>query len=154
MHRNHLVDYYPKEETLPPMIKKCVPMDCRLEDFCERFMEQRIQKINNRGQSDMENCLPFPIEPLRAAPVTLPPNRVSDIGSDLGVNSPHILSPTMPITPDNSQPHLIPSTSRTNPLSGPSTPIQQFIHNSRKPRNKEPKHNRSQLDHPDSQSVL
>ena len=60
----------------------------------------------------------------------------------------------MPITPDNSQPHLIPSTSRTNLSSGPLTPIQQFINNSRKPKNKEPKYNRSQPNHPDPQSVL
>ena len=60
----------------------------------------------------------------------------------------------MPITLDNSQPHLIPSTSRTNPSSGPLTPIQQFINNSRKPKNKGPKYNRSQPNHPDPQSVL
>ena len=27
VHRNHLVEYYPKEETLPPMIEEYVPMD-------------------------------------------------------------------------------------------------------------------------------
>ena len=129
-------------------------MDRRPNDFYERFMEQRIQKINNPGQSGMEDSLPFPIEPLRTAPVTLPQKRVSNTSSDSGVNSSHVPFPAMPITPDNSQHHLIPSTSRMNPPSGPLTPIQQFINNSRKSKNKEPKYNRSQPNHPDPQSVL
>ena len=119
-----------------------------------RFMEQRIQKINNPGQSGMEESLPFPIEPLRTAPVSLPQKRVSNTSSDSGVNSPHDLSPAMPITPNNSQPNLIPSFLRMNPPSGPLTPIQQFINNSRESKNKEPKYNRSQPDHPDPQSVF
>ena len=117
VHRNHLVEYYPKEETLSLMIEEYVPMDRRPDDFYERFMEQRFQKINGPGPSSMEDSLPFPIEPLRTAPVTLPQKRVSNTSSDSGVNSPQVLSPVMPITPDISQPHLIPSTSRTHPPS-------------------------------------
>ena len=154
MHRNHLVEYYPKEEILPPMIEEYAPMDRRHDDFYERFMEQRFQKINNPGPSSTEDSLPFPIEPLRIPPVTLPQKRVSNTSSDSGVNSPQVLSPAMPITPDNSQSYLIPSTSRMTPPSEPLTPIQQFINNSRNSKTKEPKNNRSQPDHPDSQSVL
>ena len=154
LHRNHLVKYYPKEETLPPMNEEYVPMDKRHDDFYERFMEQRIQKINNPEQSDMEDSLPFPIEPLPTAAVTLPQKRVKNTTSDSGVNSPHVLSPTMTITPDISQPHLIPSTSRMHPPSGPITPVQQFIQNCQKSETKEPKYNRSQLDYTDLQSVL
>ena len=72
VHRNPLVDNYPKDETLPPKIEDYVPMDRRPDDFDEIFMEQRIQKINNAGQSGMQDSLPFPIEPLRTAPVTAP----------------------------------------------------------------------------------
>ena len=154
VHRNHLVEYYPKEETLPPMIEKYVPMDRRHDDFYERFMEQRFQKINNPGQSSTEDSLPFPVEPLRTAPATLPQKRVSNTSSDSGVNSPQVLSPAMPVTPDNSQSHPMPSTSRMPPLSGPLTPIQQFITNSRQSKAEEPKYNLSQPDHLDSQSVL
>ena len=39
LHRNHLVEYYPKEETLPPMIEEYVPMDRPPDDFHGRFME-------------------------------------------------------------------------------------------------------------------
>ena len=136
------------------MIEEYVPKDRCPDNFYERFMKQRFQRINSPGQSSMEDSLPFPIEPLRTTPVTFQQKRVSNTSSDSGVNSPHVLSPAMPITPDNSQPHLIPSTSRTNPFSGPLTPIQQFIKKSRKPKNKEPKYNRSQPNHLDPQSVL
>ena len=102
----------------------------------------------------MEDFLPFAIEPFRTAAVTLPQERVSNTSSDSGVNSPHVLSPAMPKTPDNSQPHIIPSISRMNPPSGPLTPIQQFIDNSCKSKTKERKYNRSQPLHPDPQSVL
>ena len=117
-------------------------------------MEQRLQKLNNLEPCDMEDSRPFPIEPLRAALFTIPPERVSKTSSDSGVNSPHILSPTMLLTPDNSQPCQIPSTSRAILLSGPLTPTQQSINNSRKSKAKEPKYNRSQPDHPDPHSVL
>ena len=90
------------------MIEEYVPMDRRHDDFYERFMEQRFQKINSPGRSNMEDSLPFPIEPLRTAPVTLPQKRVSNTGSDSGVNSPQVLSPAMPVTPDNSQSYPIP----------------------------------------------
>ena len=136
------------------MIEEYVPMDRRHDDFYERFMEQRFQKINNPGQSSTEDSLPFPIEPLRSTPATLPQKRVSNTSSDSGVNSPQVLSPAMPVTPDNSQSYPIPSTSRMAPPSEPLIPIQQFINNSRNAKTKESKYNRSQPDHPDSQSVL
>ena len=141
-------------KTLPPMIEEYVPMDRRHDDFYERFMEQRFQKINNPGQPSTEDSLPFPIEPLHTAPATLPQKRVSNTSSDSGVNSPQVLSPAMPATPDTPQSYPIPSTSRVNPSSGPLTPIQQFIKNSRNSKAKEPRYHRSQPDHPDSQSVL
>ena len=58
------------------------------------------------------------------------------------------------MTPDHSQPYSIPSTLRMTPPTGTKTPIQQFIHNKRKSKKKEPKYNCFQPDHPDPQSVL
>ena len=72
MHRNHLAVYYPKEETLSPMTEEYVPMDRRHDEFFERFMEQRSQKLNSFEQADMTESLPFRIEPLRTAPVKFP----------------------------------------------------------------------------------
>ena len=136
------------------MIGEYVPMDRRHDDFHERFMEHRIQKLNNPKQSSMEDSLPFPNEPFRTAPITLPQKRVSNNGSDSGVKSPHVLSPAVAITPDHSQPYRVPTTSPMTPSTGPLTPIQQFLSNSRKSKKKEPKYNRSQPDYPDPQFVL
>ena len=149
VNRIHLVEYYPKEETLLPMIDEYVPIDRRPDDFCARFMEKRFHKVNNPGPYGMENSLPFPIGPLRTAPVTLPQKRVSNTSNNSGANSPHVLSPSMPLTTDNWQPYLVPSTSRMNAPSGPLTPIQQFIDVSLKSKNKEPKYNRFQPNQPD-----
>ena len=42
VHGNHLADYYPKEESLPPMSEEYVPSDTYRDDFYERFMERRV----------------------------------------------------------------------------------------------------------------
>ena len=102
----------------------------------------------------MEDSPPFPLELFRTAPGTLPQKRVSSTGSDSVINYPLVLSPAIPISPDNLQPCLVPSFSRTNPPRGPLTPIQQFINNSRKSKARESKYNRSQPDNPDPQSAL
>ena len=44
VHRNHLVEFYPEEESLPAMIEEYVPHDQRHDDFLERLLEQRIGK--------------------------------------------------------------------------------------------------------------
>ena len=136
LHQNHLVKCYPNEETLPPMIGECVPMDRRHDDFFEGLTDQRFQKLINSEQPGMESSLPFTIELLRAAPPTLPKNRVSKFSSDCGVSFPHSLSPAMPVTPDTPQPFLLSSTSH-----GPISPIEQFILSNRKSKNKEPINN-------------
>ena len=136
------------------MKEKYMPMDRRPDDFYERFMEQLNQKVNNTGQSGMEDSLPFPVDTLRTAPVTLPQKRVSNTSNDSGVNSPHVRSPAMPITPDHSQPYPKPSTPRITPPPGPLSPIQQFFINSRKSKKRELKYNRFQPDYLDPQSVL
>ena len=154
VHRNHLVEYYPKKETLPPIIEEHLPMNRRHDNFFEIFMEQGFQQLNNFEQPSMEDSLPSPIETLRTAPLTIPQKRVSDINSDSGVNSPHVLSPAVPKTPDISQPYLVPSSLRANSPSGPLNPNQQLINLGRKSKPKEFIYNRSQPDHPGPQSVL
>ena len=114
------------------MIENYLPVNRRHDNFYERFMEQRTQKLSNFEQPSMENSLPFPIEPLRTALATLPQKRVSNTSTDCGVNFPLVLSPAMPKTPDKLQPYLVPSTSRMNLHSGPLTPVEQFTDISRK----------------------
>ena len=166
VHRNHLVEYFPKEESLPAMIEEHIPSDKRHDDFYERFMERRIQKLNDPNPVVRNDSIPFPIALLPSSTTAVTTKRISKTSVDSGVNSPLILSPSQPsANVDASQrtPTPIPSTFRPMPASHffnrPLTPIQQIINNSRPSRNrdaghKELKYNRSQPDHPDTQSVL
>ena len=54
------------------MIEKKVPMDRRHDDFYERLMKQRIQKLINSEQLGTDASLPFPNEPLHTAALTVP----------------------------------------------------------------------------------
>ena len=61
VHRNHLVEYYPKEGSLPAMIEKYVPPDYRNDNFYERFMERRTRDLNNPSTREEHDSFPFPI---------------------------------------------------------------------------------------------
>ena len=167
--RNHLVEYYPKEGSLPARIEEYVPSDHQNDNFFERFMEQRTRDLNNPSTTDEHDSLPFPIEPLRSISSTNQPKRSSMHSTDSGITSPlassrtPVLSPTFPA--DTSTPQPSSSQAAQPPHLPPRehlSPIQQFIHNSAtrqarssvKPRPKEPKYNRAQPDYPDSLSVL
>ena len=162
VNRNHLVEYYPKEESLPLMIEEYVPSDTHRDDSYERFKERRVQQLNNPKETTKDDSIPFPIAPLSSAPTVLPPKRISSTSDDSGVNSPPTHSPTIPPQPISYSPRTPinnPSTSQINtaplPPSEPLTPIQRLIHhNTRKCQNKQPKYKRSQPDHPDPGSVL
>ena len=162
VHQNHLVEYYPKEGSLPPMIEELIPSDTHRDDFYERFMERRIQQLNDPKKTVTDDSIHFPIVPLSSAPAVLPTKRSSNTSDDSGVNSPPTFSPALPPQPINHSPRTPinqPSTSQIVispiPPSQPPTPIQRLIHhNTRKNQNKEPKYNRSQPDHPDPESVL
>ena len=156
-HRNHLVKFYPKEESLPAMIEEYVPHDQRHDDLYERFMEQRIGKLNSFTVPLAEDTIPFPIRPLPTAPVVALHKRDSITSSDSGVGSPHVFSPTRPITPEQLPQHPQqteteqPSTSTpTRPL----TPNQQILRNIRKTKSREPRNFRPQPHDPNSQSLL
>ena len=162
VHRNHLVEYYPKEDSLPPMIEEYVPSDTHRDNFYERFMERRVQQLNDPIQTATHDAIPFPIVPLSSAPTVLPTKRISNTSDDSGVNSPPTFSPTLPPQPINHSPRTPKNDTSTSqiitspiPPSQPLTPIQRLIHhNTRKYQNKESKYNRSQPDHPDPRSVL
>ena len=130
--------------------------------FYERFMEWRVQKLNDPKAIATDNSIPFPIMPLSSASTVLPTKRISKTSDDSGINSSPTLSPTIPPQSINHSPRTLinnpsPSPTITSPIppSQPLTPIQRLIHhNTRQYQNIEPKYNRSQLDHPDAGSVL
>ena len=168
VHRNHLVEYYPKEGSLPAMIEEYVPPDYQNDNFYERFMEQRTRDLNNPSTTEEHDSFLFPIEPLRSFPPTHIPKRPSMHSNNSGITSPlassltPVLSPAIPkgtSTPHRSSQHAQPA---VLPPREPLSTIQQFVRNSAtrmainsvKSRPKEPKYSRSQPDYPDSQYVL
>ena len=85
VHRNHLVVYYPKEVSLPAMIEEYVPHGQRHNNFYERFLEQRIGKLNSFTEPLAETSFPFLIRPLPSAPATTSNKRYTFTSSDAGV---------------------------------------------------------------------
>ena len=157
VHRNHLVEYYPKEESLPAMIEEHVPHDQQHVDFYELFLEQRNGKLNSSTETLAADPIPFPIRLLAIAPLASSHKRDSITSSDSGVGSPQVFSPTLPITPEQLPQHSQETETEQPSTSAPArplTPIQQFLRNSRKSKAREPKYFRPQPDDPISQSVL
>ena len=72
VHRNHLVEYYRKEESLLPIVEKYAPSDTQHDDFYERLMERRVQKLNNPNDTATDDSISFPIVPLSSPPPVLP----------------------------------------------------------------------------------
>ena len=105
----------------------------------------------------VEDTIPFPIRPLPTAPLVALHKRDSITSSDLGVGSPLVFSPTLPITPEQLSQHRQETETEQPSTSAPTTPltpIQQFLRNSRKFKAREPKYFRQQPNDPHSQSVL
>ena len=102
VHRNHLVEYFPKEGSLPAMIEEYVPSDHQDDNFYERFMEQRSRDLNNPSTTEKHDSFPFTIEPLRSISSTNQPKRSSMHSNDSGITFPvassrtPVLSPTIP----------------------------------------------------------
>ena len=97
------------------------------------------------------------MRPLPTAPVVALHKLDSITSSDSGVGSPHVFSPTLPITPE--QPPQNPQETETEQPSTsaptrPLTPIQQFLRNSRRSKAREQKYFRPQPQDPNPQWFL
>ena len=111
--RSHLVEYYPKEGSLPAMIEEHVPFDHHQNDnFYERFMEQRTRDLKIPSIIEEPDSFPFPIEPLLSISSANKPKLPSMHSNDSGITSPlassrtPVLSPAGP--PETSSPiHLL-----------------------------------------------
>ena len=129
VHRNHLVEYYPKEGSLAAMVEEYVPSDHQNDNFYERFMEQCTRHLNIPITTEEHDSFPFPIEPLRPIPSTSKPKRSSMHSKDSAITSPlasfrtPILSPA--ISMGTSTPH--PSSQAAQPAHLPlREPVAQF----------------------------
>ena len=95
VHRNYLVEYYPKEGSLPAMIEKGVPPNHQNNNFYERFMEQSARDLNNPSTTEKHDSLPFPIEPLGSILSINKPKRYSMHSNDSEITSPFASSRTL-----------------------------------------------------------
>ena len=87
------------------MIEKHVPHDQRHDGFYERYLEQRIGKLNSFTEPLAEDTVPFPIRSLPTVPAITSHKRDSVTGSDSGVGSPQVFLPFLPITPEQLPQH-------------------------------------------------
>ena len=57
-HRNHLLEYFPKEETLPPLLTNYAPIE-QDDNFYKHLIQSQIDK-HNSGQSEHRFSRPVP----------------------------------------------------------------------------------------------
>ena len=87
------------------MVEEYVPHGQRHDDSYERFLEQRIGKLNSFPKPLAEDIVPFLIRPLPTALAVTSHKRDSVTSRDSGVGSPQVISPTRPITPEQIPQH-------------------------------------------------
>ena len=58
------------------MIEEYVPSHTHRDNFYERFMERRVQKLNNPDAKVTDDSIPFPIVLLPSTP-TVPPDKTN-----------------------------------------------------------------------------
>ena len=63
-HRNHLIEYFPKDERLSPLITNYAPIT-KDSDFYKNLVQSQIDNYNSDEQRSSLDVLPFIISPLR-----------------------------------------------------------------------------------------
>ena len=68
-HRNHLIEYFPKEERLPPLINNYAPPITKDSDFYKHLVQSQINDYNSNQQRCSLDVMPFIISPLQEKPI-------------------------------------------------------------------------------------
>ena len=63
-HRNHLIEYFPKEERLPPLITKYAVIS-RDSDFYKHLVNSQIEQYNSGKEKHSLDVMPFVITPIQ-----------------------------------------------------------------------------------------
>ena len=69
------------------MIEEYISSDTHRDDIYERFMERRVQQLNDPEETATDNSVPFPLVPLSSTPTLLPTKRISNTSDVSGVSS-------------------------------------------------------------------
>ena len=83
VHRNHLIEYYPKEETLPELISNYCPLDDKSKTFYQNFNAERERKLNkilNNGSFKPFDHVEIP------PPILEPRTQIEHLGIDNSLN--------------------------------------------------------------------
>ena len=99
VHRSHLVECYPKEESLPAMIAEYVPSNQQNDNFYEHFLEHCTRGLDNPSRTEDHGSFPIPIEPLQSIPSIRKPKRSSMQSNGSGITSPFASSRTPVLSP-------------------------------------------------------
>ena len=115
-HRNHLIEYFPKEERLPPLITNYAPIT-KDSDFYKHLVQSQIDNYNSDEQKSSLDIMPFIISPLRDNSENF--QRISKSQATFSPNADSgIQSPATPTNDDHNYQNLT-----ISPLPPQQTPI-------------------------------
>ena len=99
--RNHLVEFYPKEGSLPAMMEENRPPHPQNDNFYVCSMEQCALDLKNPCTTDGHDSIRLPIEPLRSSLSHGQMKRIDTHSSDSGNTFPLASSRTPVLSPAN-----------------------------------------------------
>ena len=171
VHRNHLIEYFPKEETLPPLIEEYTTPHSGDTNFYSSFVKGRIEKLNVSEPQTLGDLCILPIRNQRdqilAGKITQTPQ-----STDSNIISPENQLLTTPKTPDQPstshprdtatpimtltqrQPTPAPPTNTPASSSKSPTPLQESRRAVARHIERNPRYQRGQPNQPAQQSIL
>ena len=146
-HRNHLIDYFPKEERLPPLITNYAVISGD-SDFYKHLVNSQIEKNNSSKEKHSFDVMPFVITPIPNNSDSQQKDHIEfSPRADSGLHSPasstqfstrsqksspyenralfplsQLQSQTLPMTPMPREPHDLQNSIRDSQPSNSNTP--------------------------------
>ena len=118
-HRNHLIEYFPKEERLPPLITNYAQPITKDSDFYKHLVQSQINDYNSYQQRSSIDVMPFIISPLQEN------TNIQEMSKNHAALSPKadsgIQSPSTPTNDDHNYQNL--TISPLPPLQTPILPM-------------------------------
>ena len=123
-HRNHLLEYFPKEETLPPLLTNYAPVE-QDDNFYKHLIQTQIDKHNSGQPEHKLDFMPLIITPLSGSSNHTSKGSEFSPSTDSGFLSPKTpqFHTPIPSTSSNTAPgERTPQSCKTNPLPPMQTP--------------------------------
>ena len=115
-HGNHLIEYFPKEESLPPVITSYAPPITKDSDFYKHLVQSQINDYDSNQQRCSLDVMPFIISPLQEN------TNIQEMSENHATLSPNadsgIQSPSTPTNDDHNYQNIT-----ISPLPPLQTPI-------------------------------